>query len=160
MNDSISNQRLSFVNPALALKVNTAANLLALQGTYLRVTQGLRTYAQQDALFAQGRTEPGHIVTNAKGGYSNHNFGCAVDVVPFLSGSVGELNWNTKSDQFMAMVGYLKAQGLAWGGDWQGNLADYDHFQLANVPVTPSDTDRQAFAQGGLQAVWDLYPQP
>ena len=46
----------------------------------LRVTQGLRTIAEQDELYAQGRTKPGKIVTNAKGGKSNHNSGLAIDV--------------------------------------------------------------------------------
>lgn len=157
MNDAISNQRLALLHPKLVVAVNTAANLLAAQGTYFRVAQGLRTYAEQDALYAQGRTIPGHIVTNAKGGYSNHNFGCAVDVYPFLSGATGELNWNAKSPQFASMVTALKAQGLAWGGDWK-SIPDYPHFQLENVPVTPTDADRAEFAKGGLEAVWAMYP--
>ena len=124
-----------------------------MQGTFFRVTQGLRTYQEQDALYAQGRTAPGHIVTNAKGGYSNHNFGCAVDCIPFLSGTGGELNWDAKSDQFHAMVAYLKAQGLVWGGSWV-HMPDPPHMQLAGVPI-PADGCRQgAFAKGGLDAVF------
>ena len=156
MNDAISNQRLALVNPELAAKVNLAANLLAMSGTYFRVAQGLRTFAEQDALYAQGRTAPGHIVTNAEGGYSNHNFGCAVDCYPFLSGATGELNWDAKSPQFQAMVSALKDQGLVWGGEWT-HMPDAPHFQLANVPVTPTDADRAAFAAGGLAAVWAQY---
>lgn len=41
---------------------------------------GLRTYEEQNALYAQGRTAPGNKVTNAKGGFSNHNFGIAFDI--------------------------------------------------------------------------------
>jgi peptidoglycan L-alanyl-D-glutamate endopeptidase CwlK len=157
MNDAVSNRRLWLVNPALAAKVNLAANLLAMAGTYFRVVQGLRTYAEQDALYAQGRTTPGHIVTDARGGYSDHNFGCAVDCVPFLSGPGGDLNWNVKTDQFQAMVAALKAQGLLYGGDWVHMHGDFDHFYIG--PATPTDVDRQAFAKGGLLAVWQLYPQ-
>jgi peptidoglycan L-alanyl-D-glutamate endopeptidase CwlK len=51
----------------------------------LLVTQSLRTWKQQDELYAKGRTSPPlgkrHIVTNAKGGQSYHNFGLAFDVV-------------------------------------------------------------------------------
>lgn len=155
--EQLSEQRLSLVNPALAAKVRAAADVIAKQGMYFRVAQGLRTYAQQDVLYAQGRTQPGPIVTNAQGGYSNHNFGCAVDCYPFLQGATGDLNWDAKSSQFMTMVNVLKAQGLVWGGDWK-SIPDAPHFQLSNVPVTPTDKDRSAFALGGLAAVWAMYP--
>ena len=49
---------------------------LAAQGVYVRVVQGLRTWTEQDALYAQGRTAPGKVVTNVRGGYSWHCFGC------------------------------------------------------------------------------------
>ncbi|MEK4006105.1 M15 family metallopeptidase [Paenibacillus sp. FSL H3-0333] len=51
------------------------------KGIYIRITQGLRTIAEQNALYAQARTTKGPIVTNAKGGYSWHNFGYAIDFV-------------------------------------------------------------------------------
>src|SRR5881397_2564020 len=54
---------------ARALIAKAAAN-----GITIRVISGLRTYDEQNDLYAQGRTEPGKIVTNARGGYSNHNF--------------------------------------------------------------------------------------
>lgn len=157
--EELSEQRLTFVNPKLAEKVRAAADALAAEGTFFRVAQGLRTYAQQDALYQQGRTTPGHIVTNAPGGYSNHNFGCAVDCYPFLSGPTGDLNWNPTSEQFKAMVAALKAQGLAWGGDWL-SIHDYPHFQLANVPTTPTESDRVALSEGGLTQVWAQYDAP
>jgi len=47
----------------------------------LKLISGLRTYEEQDALYAQGRTAPGPKVTNAPGGHSNHNFGLAFDMV-------------------------------------------------------------------------------
>lgn len=154
--EPISEQRLAQVSPKLAAKVRAASDVLSEAGTYFRVAQGLRTYAEQDALYAQGRTTPGHIVTNARGGYSNHNFGCAVDCYPFLQGSSGNINWNPKSPQFLAMVEALKEQGLVWGGDWH-SLVDPPHFQLPDVPVTPTDTDRGAYAVGGIKAVWAMY---
>ena len=39
----------------------------------IRIVQSLRTIEEQNELFAQGRTKPGKIVTNAKGGSSYHN---------------------------------------------------------------------------------------
>jgi peptidoglycan L-alanyl-D-glutamate endopeptidase CwlK len=53
----------------------------------IRVVQGLRSWTEQDALYAMGRTAPGKIVTNVKGGYSYHNYGMAVDCVPSIHGS-------------------------------------------------------------------------
>jgi hypothetical protein len=151
MIDTVSNQRLALVHPDLARRVNAAAEQLAGQGIYFRVAQALRTYAEQDALFAQIPK-----VTNARGGWSNHNFGCAVDCYPFLAGSSGDLNWASHSAQFQAMVAALKAQGLVWGGDWY-SIVDPPHFQLAGVPVTPTEADRAAFQRGGLAAVWAQY---
>src|SRR5438105_4239472 len=82
MMDNASEARLGEVMPPLAAKVRQLASLLANEGIVVRVTQGLRSWPQQDALYAQGRTTPGHVVTNAPGGTSWHNFGCAVDLVP------------------------------------------------------------------------------
>jgi hypothetical protein len=154
--DAVSLGRLAQLHPRLAAMVEAAADALAEQGTWFRVAQGLRTYAEQNALYAQGRTTPGHIVTNARGGYSNHNFGCAVDCYPFLTGQSGEINWNANSPQFRAMVSAFESQGLLWGGGWH-SIPDPPHFQLTTVPVTPLQADREAFAAGGLSAVWQMY---
>jgi len=151
MTDAISNQRLAPCNPILIARVNTAANLLAMGGIYFRVDDALRTYAEQDAEFAKGPA-----FTRARGGYSSHNFGMAVDCVPFANGSTGALDWNPKDPKFQAMVDVMKQSGLEWGGDWVHMLGDFDHFYIG--PATPSDADRAAFAVGGLNAVWALYP--
>ena len=49
-------------------------------GINAKIIDGSRTFEEQDALFAIGRTKPGHVVTNARGGFSNHNFGVAWDI--------------------------------------------------------------------------------
>src|SRR6201996_376945 len=134
--DARSEAALATVDPELANKVRAAADSLAANGTYLLVVSGLRTADQQNALYAQGRTAPGHIVTNAKAGQSMHNYGLAVDVVPYLSGQTGALNWNPSTPQYQAMVAAMKAQGLVWGGDWI-HFKDEDHFQMPNVPANP-----------------------
>lgn len=98
----------------------------------LVIVQDYRTYAQQDALYAKGRTASGNIVTNAKGGQSNHNFALAVDVFPLWED--GKLHMDAKSDttnikilKKIAPVG--KSIGLEWGGDWK-SIVDNPHFQL------------------------------
>jgi peptidoglycan L-alanyl-D-glutamate endopeptidase CwlK len=79
-----SQKRLDKVHPKLAQAVAAVINTLAAEGHKVEVVQGLRTFAEQDALFAQGRTKPGKKVTKAKGGQSNHNYGLAVDLCPFV----------------------------------------------------------------------------
>jgi peptidoglycan LD-endopeptidase CwlK len=154
--DARSETALATVNPTFADLVRAAATSLEAQGTYLLVVSGLRTAAEQDALYAQGRTTPGHIVTNAKAGQSMHNYGLAADIVPYLSGPTGALNWTPSTPQYQAMVDALKAQGLAWGGDWI-HFKDEDHFQLADIPANPSaamEADYGAGDDAALQAVW------
>ena len=98
----------------------------------LVIVQDYRTYAQQDALYAKGRTASGSVVTNARGGQSNHNFALAVDVFPLWED--GKLHMDVKSDQKnikilkkIAPIG--KGIGLEWGGDWK-SIIDNPHFQL------------------------------
>jgi peptidoglycan L-alanyl-D-glutamate endopeptidase CwlK len=59
----------------------------AAAGITIKVISGLRTHEEQNDLYAQGRTKRGPIVTNARGGYSNHNFGIAFDAGVFESGT-------------------------------------------------------------------------
>jgi peptidoglycan LD-endopeptidase CwlK len=154
--DARSEAQLAKVDPDLATKVRAAADALAALGTYLLVVSGLRTPAEQDALYAQGRTTPGHIVTDAKAGHSMHNYGLAVDVVPYLSGPSGALNWKPNTPQYQAMVDALKAQGLVWGGDWV-SLKDDDHFQMPGVPASPNPAmiaDYGAGDTAALKAIW------
>lgn len=106
----------------------------------LRVTDGFRSVAEQDKLYAKGRTAPGSIVTKARGGYSNHNFGLAVDVVPFEN---GKLNWDTKNYPLIGRIGI--SRGLEWGGNWK--FVDKPHFQnlfgksLKELRALPKDAN-------------------
>jgi len=146
MNPSSEN-RLKKVHPELARRVRIVIENLAKAGMQVEVVQGLRTVAEQDALFAQGRTKPGKVVTNARGGQSNHNYGIAVDVVPFAD---GKPNWEAPNSIWIAIGGEAEKVGLEWGGNWKKFL-DRPHIQL------PGLTIKQCFAlfkKGGLEAVW------
>lgn len=100
-----------------------------LAGIDLLITQTYRCPADQDALFAQGRTAPGHIVTRARAGQSIHQYRLAYDVVPLRN---GKPVWGTIYDEDKALwkqVGELgKAQGLSWAGDWPA-FKELPHFQ-------------------------------
>ena len=79
--DDLSEERLALVNPILADKVRILSNMLETERIIIRVTEGLRSWNEQQRLYEQGRTTPGKIVTNCPGGHSWHNLGLAVDEV-------------------------------------------------------------------------------
>jgi peptidoglycan LD-endopeptidase CwlK len=97
------------------------------EGINAQISHGMRTYAQQNELYAQGRTKKGNIVTNARGGQSNHNFGLAVDY--FLTTWDGsKATWSVNSDwRRVAAIG--KSLGFSWGGDWR-SFKDYPHLEM------------------------------
>jgi peptidoglycan L-alanyl-D-glutamate endopeptidase CwlK len=146
MNPSTEN-RLKKVHPELAKRVRMVIDNLAKAGMQVEVVQGLRTVAEQDALFAQGRTKPGKVVTNARGGQSNHNYGIAVDVVPFAD---GKPNWEAPNSIWIAIGGEAEKVGLEWGGNWKKFL-DRPHIQLPGLTIKQCFT---LFKKGGLEAVW------
>jgi peptidoglycan LD-endopeptidase CwlK len=122
--DKISESRIEKLHPLvrnLARKlINTAEN----EGIMLRVTSTLRTFEEQNKLYAQGRTTAGKIVTNAKAGFSIHNFGLALDVVEIVE---GKAIWN--SPNWLQIGGIGKSLGFVWGGDWK-KLVDKPHFEM------------------------------
>lgn len=90
----------------------------------LKVIQGTRSYAEQDALYAQGRTKKGSKVTNARGGYSLHNFGIAMDIGLFKGSEY--LGADTQYDALGKAVGAPEL--CEWGGTWK--FHDAPHYQL------------------------------
>lgn len=101
-------------------------------GVDLLVTCTYRSPAEQAALYAQGRTTAGAIVTMAKPGQSMHNISqagipasLAVDVVPLR---LGKPVWDAR-DPMWAIVGKCgKDAGLEWGGEWK-TFREFPHFQ-------------------------------
>ncbi|MCM3772593.1 MULTISPECIES: M15 family metallopeptidase [Priestia] len=95
------------------------------ESIFVMITEGFRSIEHQHKLYSQGRTTPGSIVTNAKDGYSSHNYGLAFDIA--LLDNNGEVDWTI--DRRWNKAGEIgKRIGLEWGGDWK-TLKDYPHFQ-------------------------------
>ena len=99
------------------------------------VTSGLRTREEQEALYAQGRTKPGNIVTNADGVIhkSNHQGGNAVDVVPYPEMWSDKKKLREFGGFVLGIAAILKDQGVIdidveWGGHWR--FLDLPHFQV------------------------------
>lgn len=93
---------------------------------YVLITDGYRSNAEQDELYAQGRTKPGNIVTNAKGGQSNHNKGIAVDYC--LTNKEGTAAYWTVNTDWKRVATIAKTMGFEWGGDWKG-FVDNPHLE-------------------------------
>jgi hypothetical protein len=93
-------------------------------GLRVRIIDGSRSFAQQDALYAKGRTKPGPKVTNARGGFSNHNFGIAWDIGIF--DAAGKYLPESADYKKAGKIG--RDLGLEWGGDWT-TIVDTPHYQ-------------------------------
>ena len=92
MKDPISIQRVNALHPrAIPVFTDFINECESTLNTTFRVTMGLRTIDEQNTLYAQGRTVPGQIVTNAPGGTSYHNYGLAVDICEMVN---GQPDWN------------------------------------------------------------------
>ncbi len=135
--DSISEKRILTLHPKIRDEVlvlfNKANNEFLKGKAKARVTQAYRSIKEQNDLYAQGRTKAGKIVTNAKGGYSYHNFGLAFDFCLIVDGKYAV--WDTRKDfdgdmtpDWMEFVGVFKEAGYEWGGDWV-RFKDYPHLQ-------------------------------
>lgn len=146
MNPSSEN-RLKKVHPELANRVRMLVDKMAQAGVQIEVVQGMRTFAEQDALFAQGRMKKGNVVTNARGGQSNHNYGLAVDLVPFTN---GKPNWDAPNSIWTALGSEAETLGLEWGGAWKKFL-DRPHVQLPGLTIKQC---QNLFKKGSMDAVW------
>jgi peptidoglycan LD-endopeptidase CwlK len=123
------NRKIDDLHPLVAARAKRFLADCAAAGLDVLVTCTTRSNAEQDALYKQGRTLPGKIVTNSSGGNSFHNWGLAFDVVPMRN---GKPVWETRlrEDRLLwQTVGKIGvACGLEWGGNWI-SFKDYPHFQ-------------------------------
>ena len=139
--DLVTLDRIKLMHPKLRDEVSSIYNEIceALKGSAIcRFAYTLRTFAEQDELYAKGRTKAGKIVTNAKGGLSYHNYGLALDIVLLVdkdgNGTYEEASWDIKKDfdgdgksDWLEIVTIFKQHGWTWGGDWK--FVDAPHFE-------------------------------
>jgi peptidoglycan LD-endopeptidase CwlK len=117
----------SGMNPIVKKSALEVVRRAYAEGINAQISHGMRTYAQQNALYAQGRTKKGNVVTNARGGYSNHNFGLAVDY--FLTNNEGTTAIWTVNNDWRRVAAIGKSLGFSWGGDWR-SFKDYPHLEM------------------------------
>ena len=98
------------------------------------ITQGIRTTAEQNKLYQQGRTTPGKIVTNCDGYKlkSSHQtksdgLGHAGDIAVLVN---NKITWSERYYKEVAMAARILMQkyNIEWGGDWK-NFKDLPHFE-------------------------------
>jgi peptidoglycan LD-endopeptidase CwlK len=107
------------------------------------ITCTYRSSIEQDALYAQGRTKPGKIVTNAKGGQSEHNYTIngkpsskAFDIVPLVN---GKCVWSETDAAWKQIIDIWDRQKpfngyrLDWYGRPDAKFREFSHFCLKSA---------------------------
>jgi peptidoglycan L-alanyl-D-glutamate endopeptidase CwlK len=130
MSDS---RRLDDLHPQVRIMARQLLQRASCAGIPLTVTFTSRSLQTQAALYAQGRTAPGRIITNARAGHSYHNYGLALDVVP--TELLALPRWGdtpdhqARTDELWGEVGAIgRSIGFRWGGDFT-RFTDRPHFE-------------------------------
>ena len=174
--------RAANVHPELKRRLGLLDGALAARGLQARITDGLRTFAHQNAIFAQGREpvaavnalrkaaglspisaeEAGRKVTGVRGGGSNHNYGLAVDMYPVVNGQIvldpAKLSASAREvfrETQLAIGEESERLGMTWGGRWK-KLVDTPHVQLFPLDEMTPQTCLKIFREHGdsMEAVW------
>ena len=116
----------NLLHPEMQKKANEFEKRCKAAGLNVKITETFRTVAEQNGLYAQGRTKPGRIVTRAKGGdyQSPHQWGVAFD---FCENVRGKEYADTSFFKKCGDIG--KSIGLFWGGDFR-TFVDRPHLEL------------------------------
>lgn len=127
-------ENLSSLNKKARAKLEpfvvAAQELMAKRNVTVEVISGLRSWQQQAALYAQGRTKPGRIVTKARAGSSWHNYGLAIDLGLFQAGVYLDEKKPALADVIYNQLGNLAAEhGIEWAGNWK-SFPEGPHFQV------------------------------
>lgn len=106
-----------------------AQPILVKHGVTAEIISGLRSWQQQSALYAQGRTKPGRIVTKARAGSSWHNYGLAIDLGLFAGGKYLDEAAPARAEKVYRDLGALASTlGIEWAGNWK-SFPEGPHFQ-------------------------------
>ncbi len=149
------------LHPDLQKKYAQLIKLCSKKGIKIGVAECLRTKAEQDALYAKGRTAPGKIVTNAKGSsYSSmHQWGVAFDFYLKMDidgdGQISDDAYNNAKKTFNQVGALAKSIGLEWGGDWK-SIKDLPHIQLKDWGSTATKLKAKYGTPEGFMKTWQV----
>jgi peptidoglycan L-alanyl-D-glutamate endopeptidase CwlK len=135
----MASRAITDLDPALQPLAQQFLDQCAAAGLEAILSQTWRSPAEQDADYAEGRSEPGHIITDAKGGQSPHNCTLpggtpaarAFDFALYAPGGQS-LDWNPTDDQWQTAIAIGESLGLVSGSTFHGQLIDNPHLELAN----------------------------
>lgn len=134
--DNISIKRLATAHPKNREDLSNILIDCEKAGVGIRLAEVFRDADRQNLLYAQGRTSPGRIVTNAKAWQSMHQYGLAVDIV--LYHKDGSISYSLTEDldkdgisDWMEVVAVFKKYGWEWAGDWK-TFRETPHFQKSH----------------------------
>ncbi len=144
---------IKMCHPRLQELAEKLVSECAKQGLIVKLGECFRSVAEQDALYAQGRTKTGNIVTNARGiSYSSmHQWGIAFDVIR----NDGKGAYNTSGNWFQKVGKIGKSLGLEWGGDWTSPV-DMPHFQLPDWGSTPTRLKQIYGTVNTFKRTWEV----
>lgn len=126
--------------------VRRAIAVAASMGVTAKVICGERDKAAQEEAKAKGASRAGY-------GYSWHNYGMAIDFGLFVGRSYIDSDDPTRARAVYQAIGALApSYGIEWGGSWK-SFVDLPHFQLGNVPKTPTASHRAQLANGSFRYV-------
>ena len=152
------------LHPRLQEKFKLLQKKCAQKGIKIKATECLRTAKEQDALYAKGRTAPGHKVTNAcgKDAKSMHQWGVAFDVaIDIDTDNDGDVDirdlYNVKLLNVVGKIG--QSIGLEWGGSWR-SIVDKPHFQLPDWGSTPKKLKAMYGSPEKFIATWSQAAKP
>jgi peptidoglycan L-alanyl-D-glutamate endopeptidase CwlK len=120
----INSRKLEDLHPKVKELCEKFIDSCAKHNIDVLITSTYRDAASQNALYAQGRTTAGKIVTNAKAGQSYHNWRVAFDFVPIVN---GKAQW-MDADLFNKCGEIGESVGLEWAGRWK-KFKEMAHFQ-------------------------------
>ena len=123
----INSRKLEDLHPKVKVLAERFIASCAKQNIDILITSTYRDGESQNALYAQGRTAPGKMVTNAKAGQSFHNWKCAFDFVPIVN---GKAQWNDTA-LFTKCGEIAESLGLEWAGCWK-TFKELAHCQYTN----------------------------
>ena len=122
----IDSRSLNDLHPTVRRAAEELIRRMKERGYPVGIASTYRDFEQQNYLYAQGRTRPGSIITNAKAGESIHNFRLAFDIFKNVVGHAYD------DLEFFRIAGVIGHElGLEWGGSWS-TFVDKPHFEWTN----------------------------
>lgn len=129
--DALTVKRIQNMHPVVRQPLQATYKELSERmpsGHRIRFSHCSRTFEEQDKLYLQKPK-----VTNAKAGYSFHNYGLAFDIVLLIdkdgNGTYETVSWDSSREAWLIATRFLESRGWVNGFISNGKKWDLPHFQ-------------------------------